>query len=114
MPPRQPPDPGASGWSLHAEAEAGGITVRATGEFDMAAVPDVRRVIAQVAAAVSAPARVIIDLSGVSFLDAAMLGALVTERRALRSAGGDLVVRGVTAWSLRIIDICGLRGVLGL
>jgi anti-anti-sigma factor len=116
LPSRQRSDPGVSpGWSLHAEPlPGGGILVLAAGEFDIAAVPDVHRVISQSALAQVPPARVVIDLSAVSFLDAAMLSALVTERRALLGAGGDLHVRGVTEWSLRIIDICGLRETLGL
>ncbi len=55
-----------------------------------------------------------IDLSQVTFLDAAMLGALVTERQALRAAGGDLLLTGVSRWVMRIIEICGLRETLGI
>ena len=90
------------------------IVVRAFGEFDIAAVDDVHRVIVQAAGASGRPARGVIDLAGVSFLDAAMLSALVTERSALQRAGGDLRLQGVSSWSLCIIDICGLRETLGV
>jgi anti-anti-sigma regulatory factor len=43
-----------------------------------------------------------------------MLGALVTDRRAIRDNGGDLQLTGVSAWAMRIIEICGLRVTLGL
>lgn len=95
-------------------ASAHRAVVRASGEFDLASVDDVHRVIGRAAAELSAPATVVVDLSAVTFLDAAMLGALVTERRALRDAGGDLQLTGVSAWTMRIIEICGLRAILGL
>ena len=111
---RQDPDPPA-GWSLDAsQVTASEVLVRASGEFDLAAVDDVHRSIGQAAAGLSPPAVVVVDLSGVTFLDAAMLGALVTERRAIRRSGGDLRLTGVGAWAMRIIDICGLRATLGL
>lgn len=88
--------------------------ILASGEFDIAAVGDVHRVIASAASAQGPRPRVSIDLSRVDFLDAAMLNALVAERRSLQAAGGDLVIVGVTNWSMRVIDICGLRETLGL
>ena len=115
MPSRQHPDPEATpGWSLRVESAASAAVVRAFGEFDIAAVADVHRVISEVAAGLGRPARVVMDLAGVSFLDAAMLSTLVTERRALLSSGLDLRLQGVSSWSLRIIEICGLRETLGL
>lgn len=116
MPPRQRQDPGsARGWSLDASrTSAGQALVRASGEFDLAAVDDVHRVVGRAAADLEPPPVVVIDLSQVTFLDAAMLGALVTERQALRAAGGDLLLTGVSRWVMRIIEICGLRETLGI
>ncbi len=116
MPPRQRQDPDSGpGWSLRATSRsASQALVRAAGEFDLAAVPDVHRVIGEVAAGLSSPVLVVVDLTGVTFLDAAMLGALVTQRRALRDGGGDLQLTGVSTWVMRIVEICGLRSTLGL
>ena len=116
MPPRERHDPEpARGWSLDTTHESpSSAVVRAGGEFDLAAVDDVHRVIGAAAAALTQPAKVVVDLSAVTFLDAAMLGALVTERRAMLAAGGDLQLAGVSSWAMRIIDICGLRQTLGL
>ncbi|MCW2547017.1 MAG: anti-sigma factor antagonist [Mycobacterium sp.] len=116
MPPRQRPDQGKPpGWSLEqVPALDRGVVVLASGEFDIASVSDVRRVIASAAKSQPRPARVVIDLSRVTFLDAAMLNTLVGERRRLVGVGGDLVLVGVTTWSMRIIEICGLRQTLGL
>lgn len=116
MPSRERQDPEATpGWSLDATRTSDHTAVvRAAGEFDLAAVADVHRVIARAAAELSAPATIVVDLSAVTFLDAAMLGALVTDRRALLEAGGDLQLTGISAWTMRIIEICGLRTTLGL
>jgi anti-anti-sigma factor len=116
VPPRQRQDPGsARGWSLDASrTSAGQAVVRAIGEFDLAAVADVHQVISRAAADLEPPAVVVVDLSQVSFLDAAMLGALVTQRRAILAAGGDLLLTGVSRWAMRIIEICGLRETLGI
>jgi anti-anti-sigma factor len=116
VPSRQRQDPGsARGWSLDAvRTSEGEALVRASGEFDLAAVADVHRVIARLAAGLAAPAVVIVDLAEVTFLDAAMLGALVTERQAMRRGGGDLMLTGVSRWAMRVIEICGLRETLGL
>jgi anti-anti-sigma factor len=116
VPPRQRQDPDPlPGWTLDATRTSEQTAlVRAAGEFDLASVADVHRVIGRAAAELSAPATVVVDLSAVTFLDAAMLGALVTDRRALVEAGGDLQLTGVSAWTMRIIEICGLRSTLGL
>ncbi len=116
MPPRQRDDPDSvPGWSLQATRTAASrVVVRAVGEFDLAAVEDVHRVIGRAAAGLSAPATVVVDLSAVTFLDAAMLGALVSQRQSIRRRGGDLQLTGVSPWAMRIIEICGLRATLGL
>jgi anti-sigma B factor antagonist len=116
VPARQREDSGSPpGWSLHTvtvtDAEA---LVTASGEFDVAAVPDVHRTIREAASTLRSRGRVLIDLSDVTFLDAAMLGALVTERARLSETGSELVLVGVTPWAMRIIDICALRETLGL
>jgi anti-anti-sigma factor len=116
VPSRQRPAPENSpGWSLNTvPALDRGAVVLASGEFDIAAVADVRRVVTNSAKAQPRPARVAIDLSRVTFLDAAMLNTLVSERRKLQAAGGELVLVGVTKWAMRVIEICGLRATLGL
>ncbi len=102
-------------WSLQpVPAPDRGVVILAAGEFDIAAVSDVQQAISDAAGAQPTRPRVVIDLSRVTFLDAAMLNVLVAERQALLRAQGDLIVTGVSNWSMRIITICGLRKTLGL
>ncbi len=58
----------------------------------------------------STGARVGLDLSGVTFLDAAGIGLLVALRNQLMSAGGDLSVQNVTPQTGRILEITGVAG----
>lgn len=116
MPADQRPERAASpGWSLNlTRAADGSVRIDARGEFDVAAVGEVRQAIATAVSSAPEPLRVLVDLSEVTFLDAAMLGVLVTERQSLQRDGRELQIIGVTPWTLRIIDICGLRETLGL
>ena len=53
--------------------------------------------------------RVVVDLSGVKWLGAAMLGALTLGLKALRRAGGDLWLAGVSKkirWILKVAGLC--------
>jgi anti-anti-sigma factor len=88
--------------------------VEARGELDVAALPELRGAIARAAGGGSRPAQVVLDLSEVTFLDAAVLGALVAERRALQAAGGTLRLAGVSPKLRRLIGLTGLREMLGL
>jgi anti-anti-sigma factor len=56
----------------------------------------------------------VLDLSDVTFLDAAVLGALDAERQGLHAAGGRLTLTGVTPSVARLIRLTGLDETLGL
>ncbi len=110
-----PEEAGPAGWSLSVGYESDGtVVINARGEFDVAAVADVQQAISTAVSLAEMPPRVVVDLSAVAFLDAAMLGVLVAARQSLQADDGDLVITGVTPWALRIIEICGLRQTLGL
>lgn len=55
-----------------------------------------------------APDRLVVDLAGVTFIDASALGELVAARAASRSAGGDLAIRSPSAPVRRVLDIVEL------
>ena len=55
--------------------------------------------------------RVVVDCSGVKWFGAAMLGALVSGREALRNAGGDLRLAGVSGRARGIMATTNLDGI---
>jgi anti-sigma B factor antagonist len=74
-----------------------------TGEVDMASAPGLRDQLQQLDAR-----NVVIDLSGVTFIDSTGLGVLVAALKRSREAGGHLVLRSPTRATRRVLDITGL------
>lgn len=60
----------------------------------------------------SAP--VLVDLAGVTFMDASTIGALVASRNRLRARGQSLQVRAPSARARRVLDLCGLAHLIEL
>ncbi|MFG2038885.1 STAS domain-containing protein [Dactylosporangium sp. NPDC048998] len=84
--------------------------VSLTGEIDMSTVP-------RLAAAVDdvlnePPARVVLDMAGVTFCDSQGLGTLVVLSRKATLAQSYLVLVNVGAFLIRVLDITGLRNAL--
>lgn len=89
------------------EPAPGGLRVRVRGEVD---IDTVGAMITELEAAEAADATsIVLDLSGVSFLDSTGVSAIV--RGALRSRAQGDRLRVVTSPAVdRVIDLCGLRG----
>src|SRR5687768_15117415 len=69
--------------------ESDGLTIcRPVGELDAFTVSQFRQVLAGIAG----PTRLLIDMSGVPFVDSAGLGALIGGIRRARELGGDVAV----------------------
>lgn len=66
----------------------GRVICRPTGELDLYTVPRFR----QALAGVDSGSHVVIDMSAVSFIDSAGVGALVGGVRRIRDRGGDVAV----------------------
>jgi anti-anti-sigma factor len=84
------------------------IVVGIAGELDLYAAEEIRERLGEI---VEGGARsVVLDLLGAGLLDSAALGVLVLTARALRSAGGELVLVADDRRVLRTIQIAGLDG----
>ncbi|MBI4899048.1 MAG: STAS domain-containing protein [Actinobacteria bacterium] len=70
------------------EVRAGVSVIRVEGRLNMVAAPELRDVVAQAVA--SGRTRLVVDLSGVEFMDSSGLGALIGALKTTRQAGGDL------------------------
>lgn len=84
--------------------QAGDYTVcRPVGELDAFTVGQFREALAELS---TSPA-LVIDLSGVPFLDSAGLGALIGGVRRAREAGGDVAVYGARPAVARLLHTTG-------
>ena len=87
----------------------GHITVALSGELDLVDASGVAVAVALAAAARQAPL-VIVDLSGLSFIDASGVAALARGWRHARDAGGDLQVVGAQEQVRKMLDLIAADG----
>ncbi|MGC4804910.1 STAS domain-containing protein [Micromonospora sp. DT233] len=86
------------------------VVLRLAGEIDMLTATQLSTVVNE--ALVDPPARIILDLGGVTFCDSQGLGTLVVLSRKTRHAQSLLVLTNVGDFLLRVLDITGLRSAL--
>ena len=80
--------------------------VSPTGELDLYSAPALD---AELSALLEAPgSRIILDLSGVTFMDSTTLGLLLKTVKRLRATGGELVLVCGDARVTRVIEVTGL------
>ena len=89
----------------------GTVTVTVAGELDVAAAPGLKSYLHKILAA--DPGRIIINLSRVSFIDAAGLGALVALRNRAEQQHTALLLADVPAAMSRVMKLLRLDGQFG-
>ena len=90
--------------------ESGVVVVRPEGRLNMVAAPALRKELNGLIE--SGATRVVVDLSGVEFIDSSGLGALISGLKAARQAGGDLRIARPTKQVSTVLDITNLNRVL--
>ncbi len=70
-----------------------GVVVSIVGEIDMHSSPQLRAALLE--ALERKPARVIVDLKGVEYMDSSGVGTVVEAKRRAEQAGGRLVLAGL-------------------
>lgn len=88
---------------IHIEESGGHTVCRPVGELDAFTVGQFRESLAELGSG----SRLLIDLSGVPFLDSAGLGALIGGVRRAREAGGDVAVYGPRPAVARLLHTTG-------
>ena len=101
--------PGARGRTAGTAPPGGEAVLGVWGELDAATAPFLRDLLERTAVG---RRRVVLDLSGVSFVDAAGLGTLAAGGAKLRRQGGALVLRSPTPGLVRLLGLTGLDAVL--
>ena len=56
--------------------------------------------------------RVVVDLSGIDFVDSSGLGAMISGLRAARKSGGDLCIAAANRQAVAVLQLTNLKRVL--
>jgi anti-anti-sigma factor len=93
------------------DSRPGGVAVvRPSGRLDMLCAAEMKQRLARSVA--EGHSRLVVDLSGVSFLDSSGLGALIGGLKAARLAGGDLRIAAPAEQARVILELTTLDRVL--
>jgi anti-sigma B factor antagonist len=97
--------------SLSAEAvNAETLLLRARGELDLYAAPELKRRISE--AIEDGKTRIVVDLTEAAFMDSTALGVLIGALKRLRLRDGSLAVASAQPSILRILGVTGMDQVL--
>jgi anti-sigma B factor antagonist len=88
------------------EERDGWQVLRLAGEVDVATAPRLRDRLVQLVT--TGPATVVVDLSGVTFIDSMGLGALVSGLKRARAHDGDLRLAGASDHVAKVLAITRL------
>ena len=82
--------------------------VRLHGEVDVYTSPELKELLDSVVLGDAAGETIVIDLSGLDFIDSTGLGVLVGALKRARAGGGDVTLRGPQPSILKVLEITGL------
>jgi anti-sigma B factor antagonist len=97
--------PGAIGFAVSVAAIDDETVVRVEGDLDCYSAPQLRTVLLDLA---DGPRRVVVDVSGSTFIDSTGLGVLVGGLKRLRDQGGHLVLRSPSPMTARLFEVTGV------
>lgn len=90
--------------------DGGIVVIRSEGRLNMASAPQLRAVVSERASA--GQSQILIDLSGITFIDSSGLGALIGGLKTARQAGGDLRIAAPTEQVATVLGLTNLDRVL--
>ena len=89
----------------------GGAVLVVTGEIDLHTAPQLSQRLSTLAATEST---IVVDLTGVAFLDSSALGALVAAHRSMSPAGGHLALAGPQPHVAKVLQLTRLTEVISV
>jgi anti-anti-sigma factor len=92
------------------ERQADRIVVSLYGEHDIATLAELSEAMARGIALDDA--QIVVDLSGVEFMAAATASVIVGARDFLQAHSRELTVRSPSRCAQRLLDVCGLTGLI--
>ena len=84
-----------------------GLTIALSGEIDHHAARDMMAQLDE-AIAERLPARLVLDLSGVTFMDSSGIAVLLRARRQMSHTGGAVTVTAIPDQARRVLDAAGV------
>jgi anti-sigma B factor antagonist len=97
-------------FALQVTERDGCAVLAATGEVDVATAPQLRQEAVRLVSA--GHTRLVIDLSGVDFLDSTGLGVVVGVLKRVRTYDGELAIAGAENHVRKVFDITRISDVL--
>ena len=94
--------------------EHGTTVLAVVGELDVGTAPRLREVLVRLAADTGRPPRVVLDLSGVDFLDSTGLGVLLGGAKRLRAQGGGLALARAEPQVRKVLEVTRVIEILPL
>jgi anti-sigma B factor antagonist len=102
--------PGVPALRTTVERSGRRTVVRASGELDLATAPVMRRALSEARAL--GPGELVVELSGVTFVDATGLAALLSAAQSVRADGGDLCLSSPSRMLRRMLRLLDLEATL--
>jgi len=103
---------GEHDYSIDLASHDGLQLLRLNGEFDLRAAPDLREAILDALGAESASGPLLVDMSGLDFLDSTIISVLLTAVQRGQEMGRQLRLAGVAPHVSRILGVTGIESVL--
>jgi anti-sigma B factor antagonist len=98
--------------SLPDEKDGGWAVLVVTGELELATAPRLRQAVVSLVG--EGHAHIVLDLSGVDFVDSLGLGVIVSALKRARSHGGELVVAGTVPRVRELFELTRLDEIIEL
>lgn len=86
--------------------------VKVQGEIDVYTAPKLREIVSPLSE--KEKANIVIDLSGVSYMDSTGLGVIVGVFKSIRSHDGELKLVGLSERLKRLFEITGLADIINI
>lgn len=89
----------------------GELTARVSGELDHCLASEIRTKIDETLLR-KRPSALILDISGITFMDSSGLGLIMGRYTACRTCGASFRLRGADSRAMKILELAGLSGVI--
>ena len=99
-------------WQHTVERSGGTCTLRLCGELDIVAAADLAAVLTAEAERPGAT-DIVVDLTGVTFIDSTGISALVNGYKAAHAAGAEFTTAGAHGQVRMVLDVAGVQPILG-